>query len=94
MFVYCRLIIPEALRHGGDGWLEYDRTFWCQAAVDPSLPWHSLVPGLQAATILNARPSGGGQFCTICCEPDHSAGQCALSVVQPPEYSDCCSGLE
>ena len=59
MLVYCRLIIPEALRHGGDGWLEYDRTFWCQAAVDPSLPWHSLVPGLQAATILNARPSGG-----------------------------------
>ena len=69
MLFYCRLIIPEALRHGGDGWLEYDRTFWCQAAVDPSLPWHSLVPGLQAATILNARPSGGGSFARFAASP-------------------------
>ena len=27
ILAYCSLIIREALRHGGDGWLEYDRTF-------------------------------------------------------------------
>ena len=86
MLAYCRLIFSEALKHGGNGWLEYDQTFRRQLAVDPFLPWHSLVPGLQAAAILSTCPSGG-QFCTICCEPDHSAGQCALSVVQPPVYS-------
>ena len=80
MLAFCRLIICDTLRHGDDGWLEYDRTFWRQAAVDPFLPWHLLVPGLQAATILS----------TICREPDLSAGQCAPSVVQPPAYS--CSG--
>lgn len=70
----------------GNGWLEYDRTFWHQATVDWSLPWHSLVPGLQVATILSIRPSGG-LFCIICREPDHSASQCARLVVQPPSYS-------
>ena len=59
MLAYCRLVNHEALRHGDDGWLEYDCTFRHQAAVDPSLPWHSLVPGLQAATILSTHPSGG-----------------------------------
>ena len=44
MLAYCRLIIREALRHGGSGWQEYDRTFWCQVAIDPHLPWHSLHP--------------------------------------------------
>ena len=60
-------------------WLTGER-LRCKAAVDSSLLWHSLVPGLQVATILSTCPSGG-LFCTICREPDHSASQCASSSV-------------
>ena len=82
MLAYCRLIIREALRHGGSGWQEYDRTFRRQVAVDPHLPWHSLHPGLQAATVLSGRGAAGGMFCSVCREVDHSSAQCALAVVQ------------
>ena len=47
---YARLIIREALHHGGAGWLDCDRAFRQQAAVDPSL--HTLLPGLQASMML------------------------------------------
>ena len=70
------------MKHSGMGTM----AAWVRLYLSPSLPWHSLVPGLQAATILSTHPSGG-QFCTIYHEPDHSAGQCALSVAQPPAYS-------
>ena len=40
---YARLIIREAQRHGGQGWLAYDRFFFRQqAALDPSLQWNVL----------------------------------------------------
>ena len=84
MLAYCRLIIREALRHGGNGWQEYDRTFRRQAAIDPHLPWHTLHPGLQAATVLSNRGTSSGTTCSICREPDHSVGQCALFGVQQP----------
>ena len=80
---YCRLLIREALRHGGSGWQEYDRSFRRQAAIDMSIQWNTLQPGLQAATLVG---SGGtpGVHCHICREPDHSATQCALAPVQQP----------
>ena len=40
-----------------------------------------------AGSYHSKHPPIWGQFCTICREPDHSAGQCALLVVQPPAYS-------
>ena len=33
MLEYCRLIICEALQHGGSGWQKYDWMFWCQVAT-------------------------------------------------------------
>ena len=39
---YTRLIIRDALRHGAVEWMEYDRVFRQQAAVDPSLRWNTL----------------------------------------------------
>ena len=33
--VYARLLVREALCHGGWGWLDYDRLFRQQAALDP-----------------------------------------------------------
>jgi hypothetical protein len=37
MLTYARLIVREARRHGGSGWLQYDRVFRQQAAADPTL---------------------------------------------------------
>ena len=45
---YAVLIIREAMRHGGQGWLEYDRLFRQQAALNPTLPWNVIHPELQA----------------------------------------------
>ena len=83
MLAYSCLVIREALCHGGNGWQEYDRSFCWQAAIDSSLPWNSLSPGLQASTLIGNR-SGMGTFCTICREPDHVGGQCALAILQQP----------
>lgn len=80
---YARLIICEARRHGGTGWLDYDRVFCQQQAIDPSLCWNTLTlhGGTEAATLLGQAP-GRGAFCTLCREPDHSADTCALMYLQ------------
>ena len=83
MLAYARLIIREAQRHGGSGWLDYDRVFRQQAALDPSLKWNTLHPGIQASTLVG-RTSRLATFCTLCREPDHTAEQCALSYMRPP----------
>ena len=83
MLAYARLIIREALRHGGSGWLDYDRVFRQQAAIDHSLRWNSLHPGIQASTLIGHAP-GTVVFCTLCREPDHTADQCALTCLQSP----------
>ena len=80
MLAYCRLLIREALRHGGNGWVEYDRVFRRQQSINPGHPWNTLDPGLQAATILGQRMSG--TFCTICKECDHASSHCALAPIQ------------
>ena len=80
---YARLLIRESQRHGGQAWLDYDRAFRQQAAADPSLPWNTINPGLQAATILSQRPSGQATFCTLCRMVDHSRAQCALQFLEP-----------
>ena len=49
MLAYSRLLIREALRHGGSGWLEYDRVFRRQLAINPLLSWNTIKP----------RPSSG-----------------------------------
>ena len=83
MLAYARLIIREALRHGGSGWLDYDRVFRQQAAIDHSLRWNSLHSAIQASTLIGHAP-GTVVFCTLCREPDHTADQCALTYLQSP----------
>ncbi len=55
MLAYCRILIREALRHGGTGWQEYDRNFRRQIEIHPTICWNSLRPDLQATTILSQR---------------------------------------
>ena len=81
---YAMLVVREAMRHGGQGWLDYDRLFRQQAALNPNLPWNVIHPELQATTILGQRPPGAGSFCTLCQECDHTVQQCALTQLQQP----------
>ena len=80
---YARLIIREAQRHSGSGWLDYDRVFRQQAALDPALKWNSLHPGIQASTLVG-QVANAHMLCRLCREPDHSTNQCALWYLQPP----------
>ena len=81
MLAYCRLIIREALRHGGTGWQEYDRNFRRQVAINPAIAWNTMLPDLQATTMLGQR-EGGGTFCHLCMGMDHSASHCALTYTR------------
>lgn len=80
---YAILVVREAMRHGGSGWLDYDRLFRQQACINPSLRWNVIHPELQATTILGQRPSAPGTFCNLCQECDHTSAQCALAQLQP-----------
>ena len=89
---YARLIIREAMRHGGRGWLDYDRLFRQQAALNPSLPWNALHPSLMASTILGQRSAGQGTFCFVCQGFDHTPPHCALAFLQQPTRQDSLLG--
>ena len=78
---YARLLIKEAQRNGGLGWLHYDRAFRQQAVADPSLAWNTLSQGLQASTMFHQQTAGQKSFCTLC------QAQCALACLQPPATS-------
>ena len=82
LLTYGRLVVREAQRHSGPGWLEYDRIFRQHAALSPSTVWNELNPSLHASTILSYR-AGPGQVCSICHEPDHLAVTCAMQALQP-----------
>ena len=79
MLAYFRLLIREALRHGGCGWMEYDCVFRKQLSIKPCLTWNTLELALHAVTILGNRTSTG-TFCTICRKCDHNANHCALNA--------------
>uniref|UniRef100_A0A1X7TZ31 Uncharacterized protein n=1 Tax=Amphimedon queenslandica TaxID=400682 RepID=A0A1X7TZ31_AMPQE len=59
MLSYARLILGEAMCHGGTGWLEYDRATRQQRAIDPLKPWNIIDPGLHSAFILSHSTGGG-----------------------------------
>ena len=70
---YATLLIQEAMRHGGQSWIKYNRLFRQQAALNPNLPWNTIHPGLHASTILGQRQLGPGTFRTLCQGCDHTA---------------------
>ena len=82
LLTYGRLVIREAQRHSGPGWLEYDKIFRQHAALSPGTLWHEINPSLHSCTVLSYR-AGPSQVCGLCHEPDHAADRCALQVLQP-----------
>lgn len=71
------LIVREARRCGGKGWLAYDTMFRQQAVGNPEVEWPKLNPTLYAVTFL--AQSGSGRNCVLCMESDHSEDDCALA---------------
>ena len=72
------LVLMELQHHPGRVWLEYDKAFQQQAAMDSTLAWNIIHQGIQASTIFNQ-----GSFCTTCNQTDHVAQQCALTFFRP-----------
>ena len=83
ILAYGRIVLNLAQRHGGQGWLEYDRAFRQQAAADHSIQWNSLNPSLMAATVLSSPSLSPAIFCPHCQEADHKGTDCALVTVDP-----------
>lgn len=81
MLAYARLILHESQRHGGNGWISYDKVFRQQAAIDETMAWNTIHPGIQATTLLGQAP-GQGVCCTLCRESDHVTAGCALGYLQ------------
>ena len=87
LVTYARVIVHLAQRHGGKGWLDYDKIFRLQTAANPSVSWGEINPSLMAATVLVA--SSGGTMCLLCHQSDHQTNECALQALedhsqQPP----------
>ena len=84
---YGMIVLHLARKHGGSGWLLYDRQFRQQRAAGATMPWTEINPSLMAATVLSN--SGGLQprSCPHCLSPDHSKEECALASLEGPSNS-------
>ena len=83
LLAYQTMIIREARRCGGNGWLQaYDSFFRQQVACKVDADWSELNTSLYAVTFL-AQSTKGGQGCTSCMEPDHMQQDCAMSYQRP-----------
>ena len=82
MLAYLRLIIREARKYGGNGWLTYDMVFR-HNHERKSDPWNYIDPSLHTAYI-------GGQGlppltpCRYCNEVDHRSEDCAIAPTLTP----------
>ena len=86
LLAYTQLILDMARRHGGKGWLTYDRLFREHLAAGSTDKWEELNPSLMAATMLGAgamESSTSTKFCSACMAADHSRQDCALTSLEP-----------
>ena len=75
---YMCLIIREARRAGGDGWVSYDAVYRQNAAQDNTTDWSKLDASLHSSTFLSTRRTNT-TFCSLCFESDHTSSSCALA---------------
>ena len=81
LLAYQTLMVREARRCGGNGWLAYDTYFRQQVAEDPTADWSRLNTALYAVTFM-AQGAKGGQNCTTCMETDYTQDDCAVSSLR------------
>lgn len=81
MLAYMRLIVREASKFGGNGWLTYDTVFR-RNQVGLSTPWNHIDASLHQVFIANQQ----GRVlipCKHCFEVDHVSTECAVAAVLP-----------
>lgn len=81
MLAYMRLIVREASKFGGNGWLTYDAVFR-RNQVGLSAPWNYIDASLHQVYIANQQ----GRVttpCKHCNEIDHGSAECAVVAVLP-----------
>ena len=88
---YAFLIIREAQRHGGQGWLAYDRIFSPAGSTGPFTPVERFISGNSGLhTFLDSPYTSQGPsvrastFCSPCHEVDHTTASCALGYLHCP----------
>jgi hypothetical protein len=81
MLAYMRLIVREAQKYGGSGWITYDQVFRRNRA-GPGARWDNLDPSLHIAYI-SAQADTPAVPCSICSEVDHIADHCTLASLAP-----------
>ena len=88
LLTYVRLVVREAQRHSGPGWVAYDKIFQQHAALDPSVKWNELNRSLHASTILTYWSGPVGSVTSLiiplssalCCPSSHLR----LEIHSPP----------
>ena len=78
LLAYQTLIVREARRCGGRGWLAYDSYFRQQVVGDDSADWSRLNQSLYAVTFITQGDRERAKSCVRCLESDHMEEQCAL----------------
>ena len=81
MLAYMRLIIREATKFGGYGWLTYDAVFR-RNQEGLSQPWNVIDPSLHIAYIASQEHNPTPP-CQHCNESDHPSSSCALAPLIP-----------
>ena len=82
LMAYQTIMIREARRCGGSGWLAYDSMFRQQAANARGTDWAKLNTSLYTVTFMQQH-NGRGRTCQHCLETDHDGVDCALAPVKP-----------
>ena len=80
---YGVIILQLIRKHGGSGWLLYDRQFRLQQEAGAGLPWTDINPSLLAVTILGQAGKKPLRSCQLCMAADHSRKECALASLVP-----------
>ena len=78
LLAYQTLIVREARRCGGKGWLAYDAHFRQQVVGDESADWSRLNQSLYAVTLVTQGERETRRSCVLCLESYHAEEQCAL----------------
>ena len=69
---YQTMIVGEAKRCGGKGWLAYDSMFPQEAILMSDCDWSKLNNSLYSVLTFLAQQNGRGRTCSHCLETDHT----------------------
>jgi hypothetical protein len=74
MLAYMHLLVREAQKYGGTGWITYDQVFQ-RNRPGPEGRWDTLDPSLHIAYI-SSQADSPAMPCSICSEVDHLTEDC------------------